>query len=61
MLAVNGTVEPVRARFGGLGADAKDAEVLWERRRVGISADGFEESFGPLEVHIYRWPAQRDS
>jgi len=61
MLAVNGTVEPVRARFGGFGADAKDAEVLWESRRIVISLCEFEESFGPLEVHVYRWPAQRDS
>ena len=56
LLAVNGTMKPVRVRFAGLGSNAAMVEVLWEHRRVRIADGGFEETFAPFGVHVYRWP-----
>lgn len=54
LFAVNSAADPVRARFALPGVSGEIA-VADEDGRVVKAADGFEDGFGPFEVHIYRW------
>lgn len=53
LLAVNASPRAVRARLNVLDA-ADTGEVLWEGRKVSVSGNSFEDSFGGFGVHVYR-------
>lgn len=58
VLAVNASAEPVRATISLPAANARDAEVLFERRRASLSERSLTDFFPPLGRHVYRVPAR---
>ena len=53
VIAVNPTKSTVLATVRAPGLAGREASVLGEQRAVASSGDSFEDSFRPLEVHIY--------
>lgn len=53
VLAVNATRRDVKARLSAGGAQG-EAEVLWEGRKIPLANGCIEDSFAPLDVHIYK-------
>ena len=62
LLAVNGVAKPVRVRFVDFGLDVNvnAVDVLWEHRSITGTEGGFDDSFGPFGVHVYRLPRTRN-
>lgn len=55
VIAVNPTRQPVTAQFKlRPGQVVGPVEVLYERRRLPVTAGAFADEFDPLAVHIYR-------
>jgi hypothetical protein len=52
LIAVNSANERVRVRFGVKGFTR--ADEIHEHRSIHVGADGFDEDFGPIGVHLYR-------
>ncbi|MBO5940002.1 MAG: hypothetical protein J6R18_02255 [Kiritimatiellae bacterium] len=53
VIAVNGTVEEVKARFD-IGGRTGKANVLWENRTVKMQDGKITDVFGPFAVHVYK-------
>ena len=46
----------VQVKFRGLPAWIREGQVLFEEpRKVAVTSDGFDDWFGPNEVHVYRF------
>ena len=54
LFAVNAAAGTVRARFQ-LEMDVAAGDVEWEERKVSVVNGMFEDDFGPLGVHVYRF------
>ena len=53
LIAVNGTLGEVKARFE-LKVRPDRAQVLWENRTVPVEGGKITDTFAPLAVHVYR-------
>ncbi len=54
ILAVNASSEPVRARLKGFPRAVSKAQVLFEKRKVGVSGGVLTDFFPPFGRHVYR-------
>ncbi len=52
IIAVNSADKPICASIQGLSGQS--AQVLFENRKVGVDGGRLSDSFGPLDVHIYK-------
>ncbi|MDP7113356.1 MAG: hypothetical protein QGH45_15405, partial [Myxococcota bacterium] len=54
VVATNAATEEVRAEISGFPAGTLDIEVVGEARTLPPGGGAIEETFDPLEVHLYR-------